>query len=163
MDILLDLRVFPKQDHIAHMNTYQVYQTKSVLTHHVTFSNNRHTYTHNKHTYMHTKWFSEVIVQQAFLSVANNVTSVSTCCNNHRNTSLVQTILWPKKFCNVHMCNMIFTCFAGVRLYQGILNRTIPNYAMIAARDFGSRDTGTGPTQIGRLMVTMMVSGVRVQ
>ena len=32
--------------------------------------------------------------------------------------------------------------FAGVRLYQGLLNRTIPNYAMIAARDFSDRDGG---------------------
>ena len=31
----------------------------------------------------------------------------------------------------------------GVRLYQGVLNRTIPNYAMIAGRDFGDRDAGT--------------------
>ena len=30
--------------------------------------------------------------------------------------------------------------FVGVRLYQGILNRTIPNYAMIAGRDFLDRD-----------------------
>ena len=31
---------------------------------------------------------------------------------------------------------------AGVRLYQGLLNRTIPNYAMIAGRDFIHRDGG---------------------
>ena len=31
---------------------------------------------------------------------------------------------------------------AGVRLYQGLRNRTIPNYAMIAARDFGYYDDG---------------------
>ena len=28
----------------------------------------------------------------------------------------------------------------GVRLYQGFQNRTIPNYAMLAARDFGAHD-----------------------
>ena len=33
--------------------------------------------------------------------------------------------------------------FPGVRLYQGVLNKTIPNYAMIAARDFADRDAGT--------------------
>ena len=33
-------------------------------------------------------------------------------------------------------------CFAGVRLYHGGLNRTIPNYAMIATRDFAERDGG---------------------
>ena len=38
--------------------------------------------------------------------------------------------------------NSTFQSFAGVRLYQGILNRTIPNYAMLAARDFGDRDSG---------------------
>ena len=31
---------------------------------------------------------------------------------------------------------------AGVRLYLGLLNKTIPNYAMIAGRDFGNRDGG---------------------
>ena len=30
----------------------------------------------------------------------------------------------------------------GVRLHQGIRNRTIPNYAMIAAREFADRDGG---------------------
>ena len=35
------------------------------------------------------------------------------------------------------------TDFAGVRLYQGVLNRAIPNYAMIAGRDFADRDRGT--------------------
>ena len=30
--------------------------------------------------------------------------------------------------------------FPGVRLYQGVLNRTIPNYAMIAVRDFADTD-----------------------
>ena len=40
-------------------------------------------------------------------------------------------------------CNVTFQCFAGVRLYQGVLNRTIPNYAMIAARDFADRDGGS--------------------
>ena len=34
--------------------------------------------------------------------------------------------------------------FPGVRLYQGVRNRTIPNYAMIAGRDFAARDGGTG-------------------
>ena len=34
-------------------------------------------------------------------------------------------------------------CFAGVRLYAGLLNKTIPNYAMIAARDFAHKDIGT--------------------
>ena len=39
---------------------------------------------------------------------------------------------------------MLFKCFyPGVGLYQGVLNRTIPNYAMIAARDFADRDEGT--------------------
>ena len=33
--------------------------------------------------------------------------------------------------------------FAGVRLYQGVVNRTIPNYAMLAARDFSARDEGS--------------------
>ena len=32
---------------------------------------------------------------------------------------------------------------AGVRLYQGVLNRTIPNYAMIAGRDFVCGDGGS--------------------
>ena len=32
--------------------------------------------------------------------------------------------------------------FPGVRLYQGLLNKTIPNYAMIAGRDFVHRDGG---------------------
>ena len=32
--------------------------------------------------------------------------------------------------------------FPGVRLYQGLLQRTIPNYAMVSARDFGYRDGG---------------------
>ena len=32
--------------------------------------------------------------------------------------------------------------FVGVQLYQGVLNRTIPNFAMIAARDFADRDSG---------------------
>ena len=32
---------------------------------------------------------------------------------------------------------------AGVRIYQGVLNRTIPNYAMMSARDFSSRDYGS--------------------
>ena len=40
-------------------------------------------------------------------------------------------------------CNVTFQCFVGVRLYQGVLNRTIPNYAMIAARDFADRDSGS--------------------
>ena len=41
--------------------------------------------------------------------------------------------------------------FAGVRLYQGLRNRTIPNYAMIAGRDFGDRDFGTmGSDYAGR-------------
>ena len=31
----------------------------------------------------------------------------------------------------------------GVRLYQGVQNRTIPNYAMVAARDFADRDGGS--------------------
>ena len=36
------------------------------------------------------------------------------------------------------------TCFLpGVRLFQGVLNRAIPNYAMIAARDFADRDGGS--------------------
>ena len=38
---------------------------------------------------------------------------------------------------------LLIICFSGVRLYQGVLNRTIPNYAMIAARDFASRDGGS--------------------
>ena len=43
-------------------------------------------------------------------------------------------------------------CFAGVRLYQGLLNRTLPNYAMIAARDFANRDGGSdGLANAGRL------------
>ena len=33
--------------------------------------------------------------------------------------------------------------FPGVRLYQGIFHRAIPNYAMIAARDFVDRDLGS--------------------
>ena len=33
--------------------------------------------------------------------------------------------------------------FPGVRLYQGVHNRTIPNYAMIAGRDFVHRDGGS--------------------
>ena len=33
-------------------------------------------------------------------------------------------------------------CFAGVRLYLGVWNKTIPNYAMIAGRDFSDRDRG---------------------
>ena len=33
--------------------------------------------------------------------------------------------------------------FAGVRLYQGVLNRTVPNYTMIAARDFSEGDAGS--------------------
>ena len=36
----------------------------------------------------------------------------------------------------------MFQCLAGVRLYQGLLQRTIPNYAMVAGRDFSSRDAG---------------------
>ena len=32
----------------------------------------------------------------------------------------------------------------GIRLYLGIWNTTIPNYAMIASRDFGERDGGAG-------------------
>ena len=45
----------------------------------------------------------------------------------------------------------MFLCawFAGVRLYQGIQNRTIPNYAMMAARDFAASDNGT--MQLNRL------------
>ena len=39
--------------------------------------------------------------------------------------------------------------FAGVRLYQGVLNRAIPNYAMIAARDFGDRDSGSDREELG--------------
>ena len=40
----------------------------------------------------------------------------------------------------------------GVRLYQGVLNRTIPNYALIAARDFVDRDEGSaGLGFVGRL------------
>ena len=43
-------------------------------------------------------------------------------------------------------------CFVGVRLYQGLLNRTIPNYAMIAGRDFDDRDRGSeGLDYAGRL------------
>ena len=38
---------------------------------------------------------------------------------------------------------MTFQCFAGVRLYQGVLNKVIPNYAMVAARDFADRDSST--------------------
>ena len=34
-------------------------------------------------------------------------------------------------------------CFAGVRLYQGVVNRTIPNYAMLASRDFVDIDDGS--------------------
>ena len=39
--------------------------------------------------------------------------------------------------------------FAGVRLYQGTLNRTLPNYAMIAARDFADQDSSSNddPTE----------------
>ena len=37
----------------------------------------------------------------------------------------------------------------GVRLYQGLRNRTIPNYAMIAARDFNARDIGAGSPVVG--------------
>ena len=33
--------------------------------------------------------------------------------------------------------------FSGVRLYQGLLQRVIPNYAMISASGFGSEDLGT--------------------
>ena len=33
--------------------------------------------------------------------------------------------------------------FLGVRLYQGLLQRAIPNYAMVSARDFGVGDGGT--------------------
>ena len=39
----------------------------------------------------------------------------------------------------------------GVRLYQGISDKVIPNYAMIAAKDFSDRDGGAGPGFIGRL------------
>ena len=54
-------------------------------------------------------------------------------------------------------------CCAGVRLYQGALNRTIPNYAMIAARDFAERDGGLeGHFLLVVLMASMMVCGVRV-
>ena len=35
------------------------------------------------------------------------------------------------------------TCFAGVRLYQGLLNRTIPNYARVPSRGFYDRDRGS--------------------
>ena len=38
----------------------------------------------------------------------------------------------------------ILMCFAGVRLYLGLVKRTIPNYAMIAGRDFSARDFGSG-------------------
>ena len=41
---------------------------------------------------------------------------------------------------------MLLQFFAGVRLYQGLLNRTIPNYAMIAGRDFVQRDYGSDGT-----------------
>ena len=40
-------------------------------------------------------------------------------------------------------CSIISMCLTGVRLYQGVLNRTIPNYAMIAGRDFAERDWGS--------------------
>ena len=39
--------------------------------------------------------------------------------------------------------HVLIAIFSGVRLYQGVLNRTIPNYAMIAARDFSDRDGGS--------------------
>ena len=39
----------------------------------------------------------------------------------------------------------------GVRLYQGIRDRVIPNFAMIAARDFSDRDGGAGNELTGRL------------
>ena len=38
---------------------------------------------------------------------------------------------------------MLFIYLPGVRLYQGVRNRTIPNYAMIAGRDFADRDAGS--------------------
>ena len=41
---------------------------------------------------------------------------------------------------------MLLQFFAGVRLYQGLPNRTIPNYAMIAGRDFRHRDLGSEGT-----------------
>ena len=41
-----------------------------------------------------------------------------------------------------HELMLLIVCFPGVRLYQGVLNRTIPNYAMIAARGFADRDEG---------------------
>ena len=44
------------------------------------------------------------------------------------------------------MLEMAIPFFAGVRLYQGVINRTIPNYAMIAGGDFAHRDDGVqGP------------------
>ena len=46
----------------------------------------------------------------------------------------------------------IFIYLIGVRLYQGIQNRTIPDYAMVAARDFADRDGGSaGLDYVGRL------------
>ena len=38
---------------------------------------------------------------------------------------------------------LLLIVFPGVRLYQGLLNRTIPNYAMIAVRDFDDEDVGS--------------------
>ena len=36
-----------------------------------------------------------------------------------------------------------YVYLTGVRLYQGVQNRSIPNYAMVAARDFADRDGGS--------------------
>ena len=59
------------------------------------------------------------------------------------------------KSCDFNQCKpntYVVSCFAGVRLYQGVWNRTIPNYAMVAGRDIHPSDTGSpGLDNIGRL------------